>query len=625
MATLAQINSTLQEQTKVLAKEESLADNSSSINSLSARISDFLDKDKANRGDRLEDKAEKDRARKSSKVIKAKSSTTADTSRGGGLLGLGGLMGALGPALASIAGMAGLATGTALLDQDIGLPGNVDLGDAAKGLGAAFVTSLITKNPFIRIGTLLGGMYGDEIAKLLGGEDGKINTAFGDIDLNNTTTQAIIGGALLFIAPKILRFGAAKAVAATTAILAARKAALDANLSKIADEAADDIAKAAGGTGTRRTPPLTSTQRNAFGGYDEFKVKTPKTPPLTSAQRNAFGGYDEFKIKPAPTVMSNAPRISSPASQTTDDILKAIGKQIDDLPITRTGPASLYTPSRTTPRPLTATRTPPKPIAPQPIAMNTGPMQPKAPSAADLEAEKIFKKKWVPDWLKKTAKLAGRYVPPAIMAYDGYNAVNDPTLQAQESLSAIDRFSIGALASIASIADLPSEVSNLTNMGLNKIFDTDLKTDYKLLGDERVGERVYNDLAKLDQKLANADAAIAQKVDQSSARLKNFVTGYGDQIDQYKITAYESRGLGEYGDLNIGPQMTSEEMRRQAGFITMPSLNAELMEKVNSFSNSAPPTNVITTDNSTNSQSISNSSSSYVGGNNSADQWSLYP
>ena len=64
MATLAQINSTLQEQTKVLAKEESLADNSSSINSLSARISDFLDKDKENRGDRLEDKAEKDRGNK---------------------------------------------------------------------------------------------------------------------------------------------------------------------------------------------------------------------------------------------------------------------------------------------------------------------------------------------------------------------------------------------------------------------------------------------------------------------------------------------------------------------------------------------------------------------------------
>ena len=84
MATLAQINSTLQEQTKVLAKEESLADNSSSINNLSARISDFLDKDKANRGDRLEDKAEKNRARRSSKVIKAKSSRTSDTSRGGG-------------------------------------------------------------------------------------------------------------------------------------------------------------------------------------------------------------------------------------------------------------------------------------------------------------------------------------------------------------------------------------------------------------------------------------------------------------------------------------------------------------------------------------------------------------
>ena len=278
MATLAQINSTLQEQTKVLAKEESLADNSVSINSLSARISDFLDKDKENRGDRLEEKAEKDRARKSSKIIKAKGSTTSDANRGGGLLGLGGLMGALGPALASIAGLAGLATGTALLDQDIGLPGDVDLGDGATGLGAAFVTSMITKNPFIRIGTLLGGMYGDEIAKLLGGEDGKINTVFGDIDLNNTATQAIIGGALMFIAPKLLRFGAAKAVAATTAILAARKVALDSNLAKIADEAADDIAKAAGGTGTRRTPPLTSAQRNAFGGYDDFKVKTPTLP-----------------------------------------------------------------------------------------------------------------------------------------------------------------------------------------------------------------------------------------------------------------------------------------------------------------------------------------------------------
>jgi hypothetical protein len=594
MATLAQINSTLQEQTKVLAKEESLADNSSSINSLSARISDFLDKDKANRGDRLEDKAEKDRARKSSKVIKAKSSSTTDTGRGGGLLGLGGLMGALGPALASIAGLAGLATGTALLDQDIGLPGDVDLGDAAKGLGAAFVTSMITKNPFIRIGTLLGGMYGDEIAKLLGGEDGKINTAFGDIDLNNTTTQAIIGGALLFIAPKILRFGAAKAVAATTAILAARKAALDTNLAKIADEAADDIAKAAGGTGTRRTPPL------------------------TSAQRNAFGGYDEFKIRPAPTVMSNAPRISSPVSQTTDDILKAIGKQIDDLPITRTGPMSLYKPKAVAPRPLIATKAPVIPKAKPPTVMTTSPTQPKAPSAADLEAEKIFKKKWVPDWLKKTAKLAGRYVPPAIMAYDGYNAVNDPTLQAQESLSAIDRFSIGALASIASIADLPSEVSNLTNMGLNKIFGTDLKTDYKLLGDERVGERVYNDLAKLDQTLADADAAIAQKYNQSSARLKNFFTGYGDQVKQSEIATYESRG-------DFGPRLTLEQMRKQGSMTPMPKLNADLMEKVNSFSNSAPPTNVITTDNSTNSQSISNSSSSYVGGNNSADQWSLYP
>jgi len=596
MATLAQINSTLQEQTKVLAKEESLADNSASINSLSARISDFLDKDKTNRGDRLEEKAEKDRARKSSKIIKAKGSTTTDTSRGGGLLGgFGGLMGALGPALASIAGLAGLATATALLDQDIGLPGDVDLGDAAKGLGAAFVTSMITKNPFIRIGTLLGGMYGDEIAKLLGGEDGKINTPFGDIDLNNTTTQAIIGGALMFIAPKILRFGAAKAIAATTAILAARKAALDSNLAKIADEAADDIAKAAGGTGTR------------------------KTPPLTQQQRNALGGYDEFKIKPAPTVMSNAPRISSPASQTSDDILKAIGKQIDDLAITRTGPASLYKPKPVTPRPLIATKAPVIPKAKPPTIMATSPMQPKTPSAADLEAEKIFKKKWVPDWLKKTAKLAGRYVPPAIMAYDGYNAVNDPTLQAQESLSAIDRFSIGALASIASIADLPSEVSNLTNMGLNKIFGTDLKTDYKLLGDQRVGEKVYNDLAKLDQKLADADAAIAQKYNQSSTRLKNFFTGYGDQAKQAEIAAYESRG-------DFGPRLTLEQMRQQGSMTPMPSLNAELMEKVNSYlNNSAAPTNVVTTDNSTNSQSINNTSSSYVGGNNSADQWSLYP
>jgi hypothetical protein len=245
-------------------------------------------------------------------------------------------------------------------------------------------------------------------------------------------------------------------------------------------------------------------------------------------------------------------------------------------------------------------------------------MQPKTPSAADLEAEKIFKKKWVPDWLKSTAKIAGRYVPPAIMAYEGSRAVNDPTLQAQESLSAIDRFSIGALASIASIADLPSEVSNLTNMGLNKIFGTDLKTDYKLLGDERVGERVYNDLAKLDQTLADADAAIAQKYNQSSARLKNFFTGYGDQVKQSEIATYESRG-------DFGPRLTLEQMRKQGSMTPMPKLNADLMEKVNSFSNSAPPTNVITTDNSTNSQSISNSSSSYVGGNNSADQWSLYP
>lgn len=618
MATLAQINSTLQEQTKVLAKEESLADNSSSINNLSARISDFLDKDKANRGDRLEDKAEKDRARRSSKVIKAKSSSTADTSRGGGLLGgIGGLMGALGPALASIAGLAGLATATALLDQDIGLPGDVDLGDAAKGLGAAFVTSMITKNPFIRIGTLLGGMYGDEIAKLLGGEDGKINTVFGDFDLNNATTQAIIGGALMFIAPKILRFGAAKAIAATTALLAMIKPSLDKTLKKIADEAADDIAKAAGGTG-RRTPPLTSAQRNAFGGYDEFKVKNP-TLPTDPRLRSGYVAPIETKLSSPKPMMTNVP-VRPSVGQTTNDILEAIGKQIDDLPITRIGPASLYTPKPVAPKPLTVSRTPPKPIAPKPLnIITTSPTQPKAPSAADLEAEKIFKKKWVPDWHKKTAKLAGRYVPPAIMAYDGYNAVNDPTLQAQESLSAIDRFSIGALASIASIADLPSEVSNLTNMGLNKIFDTNLRTDYKLLGDERVGERVYNDLAKLDQKLADADAAIAQRYNDSSARLKNFVTGYGDQVKQAEITAYERRG-------NFGPSLTLEQMRKQGSMTPMPSLNAELMEKVNSYlNNSAPPTNVITTDNSTNSQSISNSSSSYVGGNNSADQWSLYP
>lgn len=617
MATLAQINSTLQEQTKVLAKEESLADNSSSINNLSARISDFLDKNKENRGDRLEEKAEKDRARKSSKTIKAKGSTTADTGRGGGLLGgLGGLMGALGPVLTSIAGLAGLATGTALLDQDIGLPGDVDLGDGAKGLGAAFVASMITKNPFIRIGTLLGGMYGDEIAKLLGGEDGKINTVFGDIDLNNTATQAIIGGALMFIAPKLLRFGAAKAIAATTAILAARKVALDSNLAKIADEAADDIAKAAGGTGTRRTPPLTSAQRNAFGGYDDFKVKTP-TLPTDPRLRSGYVAPIEPKLRSPQPMMTNAP-VRPSAGQTTDDILKAIGKQIDDLPITRTGPASLYTPKPVAPRPLIATKAPVIPKAKPPKVMATSPTQPKGPSAADLEAEKIFKKKWVPDWLKTTVKLAGRYVPPAIMAYDGYKALNDPTLQAQESLSAIDRFSIGALASIASIADLPSEVSNLTNMGLNKIFDTNLKTDYKLLGDERVGERVYKDLAKLDQTLADADAAIVQKYNESSARLKNFFTGYGDQVKQAEITAYERRG-------NFGPSLTLEQMRQQGSMTQMPSLNAELMEKVNSFSNSAAPTNVITTDNSNNSQSISNSSSSYIGGNNSADQWSLYP
>ena len=617
MATLAQINSTLQEQTKVLAKEESLADNSVSINSLSARISDFLDKDKENRGDRLEEKAEKDRARKSSKIIKAKGSTTSDANRGGGLLGLGGLMGALGPALASIAGLAGLATGTALLDQDIGLPGDVDLGDGAKGLGAAFVTSMITKKPFIRIGTLLGGMYGDEIAKLLGGEDGKINTVFGDIDLNNTATQAIIGGALMFIAPKLLRFGAAKAVAATTAILAARKVALDSNLAKIADEAADDIAKAAGGTGTRRTPPLTSAQRNAFGGYDDFKVKTP-TLPTDPRLRSGYVAPIEPKLRSPQPMMTNAP-VRPSASQTTDDMLKAIGKQIDDLPITRTGPASLYKPKPVTPRPLIATKAPVMPKAKPPRVMATSPMQPKTPSAADLEAEKIFKKKWVPDWLKKTVKLAGRYVPPAIMAYDGVNAINDPTLKSQESLSAADRFSIGAVASIASIADLPNEISNLAHMGINKLFGTNLKTDYKLLGDERLGERVYNDLAKLDQYLADADAARTEKFNQSTARLKNFFTGYGDQVKQAEIAAYERRG-------NFGPSLTLEQMRQQGSMTQMPNLNAELMEKVDSYlNNSAPPTNVVTTDNSTNSQSINNSTSSYVGGSNSADQWSLYP
>jgi len=69
-----------------------------------------------------------------------------------------------------------------------------------------------------------------------------------------------------------------------------------------------------------------------------------------------------------------------------------------------------------------------------------------------------------------------------------------------------------------------------------------------------------------------------------------------------------------------------EQMRQQGSMTPMPSLNAELMEKVNSYlNNSAAPTNVVTTDNSTNSQSINNTSSSYVGGNNSADQWSLYP
>ena len=204
------------------------------------------------------------------------------------------------------------------------------------------------------------------------------------------------------------------------------------------------------------------------------------------------------------------------------------------------------------------------------------------------------------------------------MAYDGVMAVNDPTLKAQESLSAADRFSIGALSSIASIADLPSEISNLTNMGLNKIFDTNFRTDYKLLGDERVGERVYKDLARFDQTLADTDAAIAQKYNESSARLKTFFAGYGDQVKAAEIQAYERRG-------NFGPSLTLEQMRHQGSMTAMPSLSAELMEKVNNFNNSAPPTNVITTDNSTNSQSISNSSSSYVGGNNSADQWSLYP
>ena len=584
MATLADINSALQEQTKVVAKEESLAENAAGINSLSDRIASFMKKEQVNAGDRLEEKAERNRVRSSSRVIRARSPSTTE-SGGSGLLG--NLARSLGPIFTSLAGLTGIAAATSLMDQDIGLPGDVDVSDAAKGLGAAFVTGLVTKNPFIRLGTLLGGMYSDEIGKLIGGEDGKV---FG-YEADSAVVTSIVGGAAGLISLGILKVAKDQAIRAFRNARAAKNDALEKTLKTQAMRDANDVAKAAGGTGTRRTPPL------------------------TSAQRNAFGGYDEFKIRPAPTVMSNAPRISS-AGQTTDDILKAIGKQIDDLPITRTGPVSLYTPSRTTPRPLTATRTPPKPIAPRPIVMNTAPMQPKTPSAADLEAEKIFKKKWVPDWLKSTAKIAGRYVPPAIMAYDGYNAVNDPTLQAQESLSAIDRFSIGALASIASIADLPSEVSNLTNMGLNKIFDTNYKTDYKLLGDERVGERVYNDLAKLDQTLADADAAIAQRYNQSSARLKNFVTGYGDQVKQAEITAYERRG-------DFGPSLSADQLRRQGGLTPMPNPNLALIEKVNQFPTD-PPTNLNAVDNSTNSSVVQNNNSSYVGGNNSSDQWSLY-
>lgn len=584
MATLADINSALQEQTKVVAKEESLAENAAGINSLSDRIASFMSKDKANAGDRLEEKAERNRVRSSSRVIRARAPSTTE-SGGSGLLG--NLARSLGPIFTSLAGLTGIAAGTALMDQDVGLPGDVNVSDAAKGLGAAFVTGLVTKNPFIRLGTLLGGMYSDEIGKLIGGEDGKV---FG-YEVDNAVATSIIGGAAMLIAPMLLRFGAGKAVAAVGAVIAARNVALDTKLGKIADDAADDIAKAAGGPGTRRTPSLTSTQRNALGGYDEFK------------------------IRPAPTIMSNAPRLSSPG-QTSDDILKSIARQIDDLPITRTGPASLYTPRRVTPPALTASRTPPKPIASRPIVMSNAPMQPKGPSAADLEAEKIFKKSWVPDWLKTTVKIAGRYVPPAIMAYDGVMAVNDPTLKAQESLSAADRFTIGALASIASIADLPSEISNLTNMGLNKIFDTNFRTDYKLLGDERVGEKVARDLARFDQTLADTDAAITQKYNESSARLKTFFAGYGDQVRAAEIQAYERRG-------NFGPSLSDAQLRYQGSLTQMPTTNFPLLEKVNQFP-TEPATNLNAVDNSTNSSVVQNNNSSYVGGNNSSDQWSLY-
>ena len=153
-------------------------------------------------------------------------------------------------------------------------------------------------------------------------------------------------------------------------------------------------------------------------------------------------------------------------------------------------------------------------------------------------------------------------------------------------------------------------------MGLNKIFDTNYKTDYKLLGDERVGERVYNDLAKLDQTLADADAAIAQRYNQSSARLKNFVTGYGDQVKQAEITAYERRG-------DFGPSLSADQLRRQGGLTPMPNPNLALIEKVNQFPTD-PPTNLNAVDNSTNSSVVQNNNSSYVGGNNSSDQWSLY-
>lgn len=607
MATLADINSALQEQTKVVAKEDSLAENAAGINSLSDRIASFMSKDRANAGDRLEEKAERNRVRSSSRVIRARAPSTTE-SGGSGLLG--NLARSLGPIFTSLAGLTGIAAGTALMDQDVGLPGDVNVSDAAKGLGAAFVTGLVTKNPFIRLGTLLGGMYSDEIGKLIGGEDGKV---FG-YDVDNAVATSIIGGAAMLIAPMLLRFGAGKAVAAVGAVIAARNVALDTKLGKIADEAADDIAKAAGGTGTRRTPPLTATQRNALGGYDEFKVKTP-TLPIDPRLRSGYVAPIEPMLRSPQPMMTNAPRLSSPG-QTSDDILKAIAKQIDDLPITRTGPVSLYTP-KPAPRPLIATRAPVIPKAKPPTVMSNAPTQPKGPSAADLEAEKIFKKKWVPDWLKSTVKIAGRYVPPAIMAYDGVMAVNDPTLKAQESLSAADRFSIGALSSIASIADLPSEISNLTNMGLNKIFGTNFRTDYKLLGDERVGEKVARDLARFDQTLADTDAAIAQKYNESSARLKSFFAGYGDQVRAAEIQAYERRG-------NFGPSLSDAQLRYQGSLTQMPNPNLALIEKVNRFP-TEPATNLNAVDNSTNSSVVQNNNSSYVGGNNSSDQWSLYP